>query len=326
MGDESGVGRPQQIAQQGVQAHGQGDGGDASAADGPRLSGPGQNAPAATAVEHRQRDGGEHLADHHSRHYQAHRPLRVLGQEQPQQPQHRRRAHQLLAQLGDGGRAHQARPVKPVLVKVFYPREGHAGHQQNKPQLGAGIPQQDHGYKVRGEDQPPAHGEQHQQKQLQTGSQGLVRPTGVSTGKILGRQVGHRRRQPHRREGQHHGVHGHEQLIEPHDLGPHHAGQGHPITKAQQLGHRTQHRQQHRPLSGGRGLLAHGFPSSPGQHMPGGGGVCFFLGSGFSLALGGGIGYNGPAEWGCGFPGRPAVFGWNDETNENAGGYLICLL
>ncbi|RAZ94649.1 hypothetical protein DK853_34065, partial [Klebsiella oxytoca] len=83
LGDEGGVGRRKQIAQQCVEAHGQGDGEHAPAAGSALLPPAGERPPPA-AVEHDQSTGGEYLADDHARHDEAYHPLRVLGQKEGQ--------------------------------------------------------------------------------------------------------------------------------------------------------------------------------------------------------------------------------------------------
>ena len=92
--------------------------------------------------EKNQGDGGEQLRAAHTRHDDAHHPLRVLGQQQHQQAQHRAGADKLLGQLHNGGGTDVSRAVKVVFVEVLDAGEEDAGEQQQQAQLGTGIPQQ----------------------------------------------------------------------------------------------------------------------------------------------------------------------------------------
>ena len=116
-GDERGIYRPHQVAKQGVCAHRQGDGQNPSAADLPGLPGtlPPKIAQAAV-VQDGQGQGGEHLTDHHARHDQTRRPLRILGKKADQKAQHCRCPHSLLQQLGHGGGAHQPGPIEYMFM------------------------------------------------------------------------------------------------------------------------------------------------------------------------------------------------------------------
>ena len=272
-GDQGGVGRAQQMIQQGVPRHRQGDGGNVSQPSAGGLPGagaPGVAEPA--AVEQGQGAGGPHLAQGHARNDQPRRPLRMLGQKGGQQAQHRRRPDQLLDQFGYSGSPDPSGPEKDVLVDIFHPGEGHAGQQQDQPQLGPGVPQQTDGDGVGPQYHHGGQGEEEQKKQQQTGVSGLGRPPPVPPGQLPGGEIGGRRRHAHRGEGQQHGIHRHEQLIQPHDLGPHHPGQRHPIGKAKPLRQRPQHREKHHVAPGGPGLRNHSAPSLRTTLCPGDGG------------------------------------------------------
>ena len=135
-------------------------------------------------------------------------------------------------------------------MEVFDPGEGHAGDEQNQAQLGPGVPQQIHRDGVRPQNHRRSHGQQEEKEDFQTGGDGLVGGPAVAQGQMLGGEVGHRRGQPHGGEGQDHRIHRHHQLIQPHDLRPHHAGQDHPEAEAQQLGHRAQGGEKQRAPAG----------------------------------------------------------------------------
>ncbi len=147
-----------------------------------------ERAPAA-AVEDEQGAGGKDFADHHPRHNKPHHPLRVLRQEDHQQGNHRDGADKLLQQLHNSGGPDDAGAVEAVFVAVLHSGEGHAGDQQNQPQLGAGIPQEIDGDGIGAQNHRRPHREQQEEKQLHAGGKGLVDGPAVAQGQVLGGQV-----------------------------------------------------------------------------------------------------------------------------------------
>ena len=157
-------------------------------------------------------------------------------------------------------------------MQIFHPGQGRAGDQQYQPQLCPGVSQQIDGDGVGAQRCRPAHRQKDQGQEPQTGPQDLGRAPSVAQSQMLGGEVGRRRGQPHRRQGQEHGVHRHQELIKPHDLRAHHAGQGHPVPKAQHLGHGPQHREkQDAPYRRHLPVLCHSHPPSLYPILPGGG-------------------------------------------------------
>ena len=131
-----------------------------------------------------------------------------------------------------------------MLVQVLHPGQGDTGDQQDQSQLCPGVPQQIDGDGVGAQYRRSAHRQKDQGQKPQAGPKDLGRAPPVTQSQVLGGEVGRRRSQPHRRQGQEHRVHRHQQLIQSHDLRAHHAGQGHPVSEAQHLGYGPQYRQE----------------------------------------------------------------------------------
>ena len=199
-------------------------------------------------------DGGEHLTGDHAQDDEPHGALRILGEEEHQQAQHRPGADKLLAQLHSRGGADAARAVEIVLVQVLHPGEQDAGQQEQQPQLGAGVPQQVHRDGVIEHHHHRRHGGEQQEEARQAAAEHLPDHGGAAHGVVLGGQVGHRRRQPHGGEGEEDGEHRHDQLVEPHHLRADEPGEEDAVDEAEKLGDDAGERQHQRAVEHGRAV------------------------------------------------------------------------
>ena len=226
--------------------------------------------------ERSQGTGGKDLTDHHARHDEAHRPLRVLGQEEEEEPQHGGGADHLLQHLGEGGGAHQTGAVEGVLVEVFHTGEENAGGQQQQAQSGPGIPQDIDRDGVGEEDEGQGGQGQQAGQEHQAAPQNLLRRRLPTQGTVLGGEVGHRRRKADGGHREQHGKDRHDQLIKTHDLRPHQPGEEDPVDKTQKLIHKAGSGEQqgavpHRrgvPLQGNTSLLGEVYSTACGN-LPG---------------------------------------------------------
>ena len=149
-----------------------------------------------------------------------------------------------------------------MLVAVLHPGEGHAGDEENQPQLGAGVAQEIDRDGVGAQNHRGPHREEQEKENLQTGGDGLVRRPAAAKSQVLRREVGYRRRQSHGGERQKHRVHRHDELVQPHHLRPHQPGQHHPVEKAQYLGDGAQRGEKQRALPGGQHFFRQDNPPS----------------------------------------------------------------
>ena len=233
-GDEDGVGRGDQVPQQGGKAKGQGDVSDLPPEDGALQPLPLELAVVAQVhpEEGGLGKGGENFAQDHAQDDGTHRLFRAGGMEDHQKGQDDHSLQHLLGQFGQGGGGHPAGAVKIVLMEVLRAGEQQAGDQQDKPQLGPGVPQDVYGGPV-GKDEEQGAGEDGQQeKEPHRLTPDLMDGPPVSQGLIPGGQVGDRRGEPHRGHGQQHRVDGQDELIQAQDLCPGQTGQTHPVDKS----------------------------------------------------------------------------------------------
>ena len=253
-GDEHRVGRGDEIPQQGRKPQGQGDPPNLApeGLGGQFLPGQTHRRPQVHPEEHRLGEGGDHLAQGHAQHNGPHGLLGGVGRQAPQQGQHQQGPEDLLRQLRDGGGVDPARAVKIVLLEIFRPRQQQTGDQEDESQLGSCVPQKIHRGPVRKEQQQGTGHQGQQEKQLHRLPPDLVNGPLVPQGLVPGGEIGHRRGQPHRGQGQQHRIHRQDQLIQPQNLRPRQTGQPNPIHKPHQLGQHPrdgQHRHTAHPLT-----------------------------------------------------------------------------
>ena len=241
LGDEHRGGRAHQVAQQAGQPDGDSDGGDA-AVELPvlqRRAGQAARPVQMPPGQQEQGNGGEQLAQDHAGDNQPHRPLRVLGEKDHQQPQHRSGADELFTQLHRRRRTDVARAVEEVFVQVLHPGEQDAGQQEQQAQLGAGVPQQIDRDGVVEQDHHRSHRRKEEEKYRQAAAEHLGDGGPVAPGVILGGEVGHCHRQTHGGEGHDDGEHRHDELVQPHDLRADQPGEQDAVHEPEKLGDDT---------------------------------------------------------------------------------------
>ncbi len=139
-------GRAHQVAQQAGQPDGDSDGGDAAVELPVLQRRAGQAArPVQMPPGQQEQGNGENTASHRIMPVtnQPHRPLRVLGEKDHQQPQHRSGADELFTTAPPPPADGCCPCIEEVLVQVFHPGEQDAGQQEQQAQLGAGRPPAD---------------------------------------------------------------------------------------------------------------------------------------------------------------------------------------